>query len=81
MISLSWCWARAIFRSGSSDRECREGPRCQVPGVPSQQRTLVESGFSPSMPGLGLVYLPEGVVASVSQASRPHLLLLEKASE
>lgn len=53
--------------------------RRQVPGVPSQQRALVESGLSPSMAGLGLVYLPKGAVASVSQASRPHLLLLEKA--
>lgn len=51
----------------------------QVPGVQSQQRTLVESGFSPSIARLGLVHLPEGVVASVSHASRLHLLLLEKA--
>lgn len=28
--------------------------------------------FSPSVAGLGLGYFPEGVVASVSHASRPH---------
>lgn len=44
----------------------------QVPGVLSQQRTLIESGFSLSVAGLGLVCLPKGLVASVSHASRSH---------
>lgn len=70
MTSLFWRWAPAISRSGSSDNECGESLG-SVPGVLSQQRTLIESGFSLSVAGLGLVCLPRGLVASVSQASRP----------